>query len=170
MMNPTSHAERIGDPGAVIRYGRDRSLGMVNLTWGLEPAWPDERPFEVLRAEGREFTRNRCLVPASEFFHKRKGRRFRFSRVDGDWFYLTGVCRPATTRWRTAYAVLSIEANEDVRPYAQRQMCVLPRDGRMAWLDHALPEAEVLQPLSVGTFQVGPCDEEQTLHQSELSL
>ena len=39
MTNKTTHADRIGQPGAVIRRGRDGKSEMVNLIWGLEPAW-----------------------------------------------------------------------------------------------------------------------------------
>ena len=152
--NKTSHAERIGQPGAVIRHGRHRAIEMVNLIWGLEPAWPDERPFEVVRAEGRTFDRNRCLVPASEFFHSRKSQRYRFTRVDGDHFYLAGIWRPATLRWPSAYAALTVEANEDARLYAERQMVVIPRGRQMDWLDHRVPETEILAAVPPHRFKV----------------
>lgn len=129
-----THAERIGEPGAIIRDGRDGGVEMVNLIWGLEPTNSEGRPFEVVRAEGRTFPNNRCLVPAFEFFHMRRGRCYRFTRVDGDWFYLAGIWRPATPRWPSAYAVLTVEANADVQRYVERQMVVLPRDERVDWL------------------------------------
>lgn len=153
MTNKTTHADRIGQPGAVIRRGRDGKSEMVNLIGGLEPAWPDERPFEAVRVEGRTFPANRCLVPASEFFHRRKGRVYRFTRVDGDWFYLAGIWRPAMPRWPSAYAALTIAANDDVAPYAERQMVVIPRGRQMEWLDHSTPENDILVPLPSPTFK-----------------
>ncbi|WP_066585093.1 SOS response-associated peptidase family protein [Sphingomonas pruni] len=169
MTNKTTHADRIGAPGAVVRYGRDRALEMVNLIWGLEPAWPEERPFEVIRAEGRTFDRNRCLVPASEFFHIRKGQRFRFTRIDGEHFYLAGIWRPATPRWQSAYAALTVEANEDVRPYAERQMVVIPRGRQMDWLDYKVPEIEILMALPEHTFKAELWEGEPA-PQAELAL
>jgi putative SOS response-associated peptidase YedK len=168
--NKTTHADRIGQPGAVVRYGRDGKAEMVNLIWGLEPAWPEERPFEVVRAEGRTFPNNRCLVPASEFFHSRRGRRYRFTRIDGDHFYLAGIWRPATPRWASAYAALTVEANEDVRPYAERQMVVIPRGRQMEWLDHLCPETNILQPLPAHSFKVELWDDDGVSHQAELAL
>lgn len=170
MANKTTHADRIGQPGAVVRYGHDGRIEMVNLIWGLEPAWPEERPFEVVRAEFRTFPTNRCLVPASEFFHNRKGRRYRFTRVDGDHFYLAGIWRPATPRWASAYAALTVEANEDVRGYADRQMVVIPRGRHMDWLDRKCPEAEILTALPAGTFQAELWEEDGAPHQAELAL
>lgn len=168
--NKTTHADRIGQPGAVIRYGRDGKAEMVNLIWGLEPAWPEERPFEVIRAEGRTFPNNRCLVPASEFFHNRKGRRYRFTRTDGDWFYLAGVWRPATPRWQSAYACLTIEPNEDVRPYADRQMVVLPRELRLDWLDHLRPETDILKALPSHSFKAELWEDDDAPQQAEFAL
>ncbi|ANL68599.1 hypothetical protein AMC82_PC00035 (plasmid) [Rhizobium phaseoli] len=52
------------------------------------------------------------------------------------------------------YAILTIEANADIAPFHDRQMAVLTRDQRMAWLDGLLPEEEILRPLPAGTFRV----------------
>lgn len=168
--NKTTHADRIGQPGAVIRYGRDRKAEMVNLIWGLEPAWPEERPFEVVRAEGRTFPSNRCLVPASEFFHSRRGRRYRFTRLDGDHFYLAGIWRPATPNWASAYAALTIDANDDVRHYAERQMVVIPRGRQMDWLDHLCPETNILKALPAHTFRAELWEDDGVVRQAELAL
>ncbi len=143
---------------------------MVNLIWGLEPAWPEERPFEVVRAEGRTFPSNRCLVPASEFFHSRRGRRYRFTRVDGDHFYLAGIWRPATPRWASAYAALTVGANEDVRGYADRQMVVIPRGRQMAWLDQIVPETDILQALPEHTFKAELWDGDEAPSQAQFAL
>lgn len=169
MANKTTHADRIGQPGAVIRRGRDGRTEMVNLIWGLEPAWPEERPFEVVRAEGRNFATNRCLIPASEFFHNHRGARYRFTRVDGDWFYLAGIWRAATPRWPGAYAALSIVANADVQPFAERQMAVIPRGRQLDWLDHLCPEQDILAPLPAHSFRAERCDGDVPI-QAELAL
>lgn len=136
----------------IRRDGGD--VEMVKLPWGLQPREPGGRPFTVVRAQGRTFPSQRCLVPASEFRHRSRGKSYSFSMADGDWFYFAGVWRPATRDWPEAYAVLTTEANDDVAPYHDRQMAVLRRDQRMDWLDLTLPEDELLRPLPAGSFRV----------------
>ena len=126
----------------------------LSADWGLRPKVPGERPFTVVRAEGRKFPSHRCLVPASEFRFTHRGRRLRFSLADGDWFYFAGIWRPASHDWPEAYAVVTIEANGDVAPYNDRQMAVLRRRRRMDWLDLSRPEHELLEPLPIGTFRI----------------
>lgn len=79
---------------------------------------------------------------------------YSFSLADGDWFYFAGVWRPATRDWPEAYAILTIEANDDVAPFHDRQMAVLRRDQRMVWLDRTGLDEELLRPLPAGTFVV----------------
>jgi putative SOS response-associated peptidase YedK len=136
----------------IRRYGGD--VEMAELPWGLQPSEVGGRPFTVVRAEGRTFPSHRCLVPASEFRHRSRGKAYSFSLADGDWFYFAGVWRPATRDWPVAYAILTIEANDDVAPYHDRQMAVLKRDRRMEWLDRICPEEKLLRPLPSGTFAV----------------
>ena len=54
----------------------------------------------------------------------------------------------------TGHAILTIEANNDTAPYHGRQMPVLRRDDRLAWLDMTRPEEDVLCALPAGSFQV----------------
>lgn len=136
----------------IRRCGGD--VEMAELPWGLQPSAVGGRPFTVVRAEGRTFPSHRCLVPASEFRHRSRGKAYSFSLADGDWFYFAGVWRPATRDWPEAYAILTIEANDDVAPYHDRQMAVLKRDQRMDWLDRICPAEKLLRPLPSGTFAV----------------
>jgi putative SOS response-associated peptidase YedK len=136
----------------IRRYGGD--VEMAELPWGLQPSEVGGRPFTVVRAEGKTFPSHRCLVPASEFRHRSRGKAYSFSLADSDWFYFAGVWRPATRDWPEAYAILTIEANDDVAPFHDRQMAVLRRDQRMAWLDRTCLEEELLRPLPAGTFVV----------------
>ena len=112
---------------AIIRRDGD-DVEMVELPWGLQPREPGGRPFTVIRAEGRTFPSHRCLVPASEFRHRSRGRQYTFSLANCDWFYFAGIWRPATRDWPESYAILTIEANADIAPYHDRQMAVLKRD------------------------------------------
>lgn len=143
----------IGQRRVVIRRnGGD--LEMVELPWGLQPREPGGRVFTVIRAEGRTFPDHRCLVPASEFRHRSRGKHYAFSLADSDWFYFAGIWRPATRGWPETYAILTIEANADVAPFHDRQMAVIRREQRMAWLDRTQREEKLLRPLPVGTFKL----------------
>ncbi|MBB2671486.1 UNVERIFIED_ORG: putative SOS response-associated peptidase YedK [Rhizobium esperanzae] len=138
------------DERRVIIRRHDGDVEMVDLPWGLRPRDGGPRAVNVVQSEGRTFPSHRCLVPASEFRHK----SFSFSLANGDWFYFAGIWRPAAENWPEAYAILTIEANVDIAPFHDRQMAVLTRDQRMAWLDGLLPEDEILRPLPAGTFRI----------------
>jgi putative SOS response-associated peptidase YedK len=138
------------DERRVIIRRHDGDVEMVELPWGLRPRDGDPRAANVVRSEGRSFPTHRCLIPASEFRHK----SFCFSLANGDWFYFAGIWRPAAEDWPEAYAILTIEANADIAPFHDRQMAVLTRDQRMAWLDGTVAEEEILRPLPAGTFRV----------------
>ncbi|ANL51071.1 hypothetical protein AMC87_PD00949 (plasmid) [Rhizobium phaseoli] len=138
------------DERRVVIRRHDGDVEMVELPWGLRARDGGPRAVNVARSEGRTFPTHRCLVPASEFRHK----SFSLSLANGDWFYFAGIWRPACEDWPEAYAILTIEANADIAPIHDRQMAVLTRDQRMAWLDGLVPEEEILRPLPAGTFRV----------------
>ena len=139
----------------IVRYG-DEGVEMVELPWGLRPKEHGRPPIHLVRSEGRTFPSHRCLVPATEFRLTCRGRPYRFSLADGDWFYFAGIWRPASADWPEAYAILTVAANAEVAPYHERQMAVLRRQQRMDWLDLSRPEAALLRPLPRRTFHVEP--------------
>ena len=143
----------LGQRRAIIRRNGD-DVEMVEAGWGLRPGPSSDRPFTLVRAEGRTFPAHRCLVPASDFRLPGRERAYGFSLADGDWFYLAGIWRPATADWPESYAILTIAANEDVAAYHHRQMAVLTRAQRLNWLDAVVPEHELLRPMPVGSFRV----------------
>ncbi|HEY1862058.1 MAG TPA: SOS response-associated peptidase family protein [Gemmataceae bacterium] len=138
---------------AIVRRNGD-DVEMVEAAWGLRPGPSSDRPITLVRAEGRTFPTHRGLVPASEFHLPGRGRAYSFSLADGDWFYLAGIWRPATSGWPESYAILTVAANEDVAAYHHRQMAVLTRAQRLNWLDAAVPEGELLRPMPMGSFRV----------------
>jgi len=77
---------------------------------------------------------------------------YRFILANRDFFYFAGIWRPRTPDWPEAYAVLTIPANPDVAPYHDRQMAVLKREDRMAWLDGIDNEEELLKPLPANSL------------------
>lgn len=162
------------DPDAAVCERRivvrrdDDGLELVELPWGLRPREPGGRPFTVVRAEQRVFPSHRCLLPASEFRHRKRDRRYSFSLADGDWFYFAGIWRPATQDWPEAYAILTTEANPDVLPFHDRQMAIVTRARRMEWLDMTTAEKDLLRPLPAGSFIVSAPTAKTA--QSELTL
>jgi putative SOS response-associated peptidase YedK len=52
------------------------------------------------------------------------------------------------------FTLLTTEPGPDVAPIHDRQMVILNRGDWSAWLDHARPEAELLQPLPAGCLTV----------------
>ena len=146
------------DERRVIIRRAGGEVEMVELAWGLQPRDRGGRSATVIRAEGRTFSSHRCLVPASEFRFRSQSRHYSVALVDGDWFYFAGIWRPASGDWPEAYAILTTEANPDVVPYLDRQMAVLRREERMAWLDMTCPEFELLRPLPAGSFIVSRLD------------
>jgi putative SOS response-associated peptidase YedK len=157
----------LGECRIVIRrYGGD--VEMLELPWGLQPKVPGGRPFAVVRAEDRSFPSHRCLVPASEFRHRSQGKNCSFRLASGDWFYFAGIWRPATRDWPEAYAILTIQANEDIAPYHDRQMAVLQRGERTAWLDMTCPETDVLRPLPATSYRISRLHQGRV--QAELAL
>lgn len=154
----------------IIRRDGD-DVEMVELPWGLQPHEPGGRSFTVARAEGRTFPTHRCLVPASEFRHRSsQGKHYSFALASGDWFYFAGIWRAATRDWPEAYAILTTAANDDVAPYHDRQMAVLRRDQRTAWLDLTCPEEELLRPLAPESFRVSRLREARTYAHASLAF
>ena len=143
-----------GATRAVIRRVGDE-IEMVNFRWGLRPvAGEDRNGRRFVRSEGRAFPSHRCLVPASEFQVVRDGEPFRVALEDGNWFYLAGIWQPAEQDWPEAFAVLTVEANREVSRYQSRQGALLRRNRHMAWLDHTIPESEILVVPPVGIFTI----------------
>ena len=73
----------LGQRRAIIRRNGD-DVEMVEAGWGLRPGPSSDRPFTLVRAEGRTFPTHRCLVPASDFRLPGRGRAYSFSLAYGD--------------------------------------------------------------------------------------
>jgi putative SOS response-associated peptidase YedK len=79
-------------------------------------------------ARQRPFPRGRCLVPVSHFYeftgkHSPKD-KWRFTKVDGDWFCIAGLWRPVEGQ-APAFTMLTCEPSPDVAPIHNRQIVVL---------------------------------------------
>ena len=132
---------------------------LIKASWGLDAFEPGGKPFKFIRAEGRTFPHQRCLVPASEFQVRNGERKFRVTLEDGNFFYLAGIWRPSSGEEDIGYAIITIEANPDIFFYQERQGAVLLRRQNMDWLDLARSEEELLRALPQRSFlveEVGP--------------
>jgi len=162
----------------VAEDGRGRRIGL--LRWGLVPAWMDEpgTGFANARAESvaskpsfREaYRRRRCLVPADGFYEWRRPSRadggvkqpFWFHPPDGGLVSLAGLWETwhrSDTDARHTFAILTTEANADVRVVHDRMPVVIAPGDRDAWLDRtSAPErvAALLNPAPDGTFATHP--------------
>ena len=145
----------ITDPGPIVRERYE----LVVRRW----SWPGAggKPVYNFRSEGREFGSGRCLIVADAFYEftpqadakaKRK-HKWRFTLRDAPIFAIAGL-------WRTdpavgeAFTMLTTEPGEDVRPYHNRQIVVLPPIDFSRWLDPQVPAREVLKPLPAGSLEV----------------
>ena len=140
-----------GTRRAVIRR-MGAEIEMVDLPWGLHN--DEGHPLRYLRPEGRRFPAHRCLLPATEFQVTSAGRRYRISLRDADWFYFAGIWRPATSHCEETFAILTVDANDDITKIQRRHGAVLRREHRMKWLDPTTPEVQLLRPLPAGSFLV----------------
>ena len=149
---------RITEQGPIVRAS-DGGFDLVSRRWSW-PA-PNGKPVYNFRSEGREFGSGRCLILADSFFEftpqsdpkaKRK-HKWEFTLKDQPIFAIAGL-------WRTdpkagqAFTMLTTEPGEDVRPYHNRQVVVLPPSEFGRWLDPAVPANAVLKPLPAGSLNV----------------
>jgi putative SOS response-associated peptidase YedK len=153
---------------------RGRRIGL--LTWGFVPRGRSAagRGFVNARAESvakaaafrDAFRSRRCLIPADGFYewrradgakipfwlHPRQGGIVSFA---GIWERWSPPGRPA----RHGFAILTVDASDDVRDIHDRMPAVVGEGERGAWLATASrPEdvQEILRPAAAGTFAARP--------------
>jgi len=148
------------DAPVVAEDRRGRRIGL--LQWGLVPSWKDEPSGGFVNARSESvrrtrsfaeaFARRRCLVPADGFYEwRREG-----SLKTPYWLHpsqgllsLGGIwerwSRPGHDVLHT-FAILTTEANEDVRPIHDRMPVVIAPGARDLWLarDADLDEVEAV--------------------------
>jgi putative SOS response-associated peptidase YedK len=149
---------RITEQAPIVRAGAS-GFELVSRRWSW-PA-PNGKPVYNFRSEGREFGSGRCLILADGFFEftpqedpkaKRK-HKWEFRLKDQPMFAIAGLWR-ADAGVGEAFTMLTTEPGEDIRPYHNRQVVVLPLAEFGRWLDPAMPAAEVLKPLPAGSLEV----------------
>jgi putative SOS response-associated peptidase YedK len=148
----------ITDPGPIVRAAAN-GFDCVVRRW----SWPGPggKPVFNFRSDGREFSSGRCLIVADGFFEftkpedpkaKRK-HKWQFTLREAEQFAIAGL-------WRTdpqvgeAFTMLTTQPGEDVRPYHNRQVVVLPPSEFGRWLDPQVPASELAKPLPAGSLEV----------------
>jgi putative SOS response-associated peptidase YedK len=148
----------ITDPAPIVRAGAAGfELAVRRWSW----PGPGGKPVFNYRSDGREFASGRCLILADGFFEftappdakaKRK-HKWRFTLAGQPVFAIAGLWRsdPAVGE---AFTMLTTEPGEDVRPYHNRQVVVLPPAEFGRWLDPSIPARELAKPLPAGSLEV----------------
>ncbi len=143
----------IGDTAVLVTF-EDAAANLLTMPFSWRGS--NGRPVFNFRSDGRRFDgAHRCLVPASGFFeftdpqpgHKRKT-RWRFTLAGSDWFWMAGIVRDG------GFALLTTAPGDDIAPYHDRQIIVLPPERGVDWLDLSRPETDLLRPLPKGSLQV----------------
>jgi putative SOS response-associated peptidase YedK len=140
----------------IIRRNPDdkQEMEMVEARWGSNPRFSDGASYRFVRSEGKTFPAHRCLVPASEFHMTVKDRQYRVKLDDGNFFYLAGVWEPAMAGWPLCFKVVTVAANPEVSHYQDRHGAIILRRQRMQWLDHSVPEIDLLETPAARTFVI----------------
>ena len=151
----------------VIRVTHAGHREFVALRWGLVPAWsPEPRTaYSTFNARAETvadkptyrhaFRRRRCLIPADGFYEWRTvGKRkqpYCIAPTDGQPFAFAGLWE----RWERDETVVEsctivvTTANATIAPLHDRMPVILARADEARWLDPALTDPAILQPLLV---------------------
>ena len=145
------------DVAPIIRANKE-GAELIQFRWGFPSGRPKGPPVINMRSEKRRFPRGRCLVPVSHFYEFTGNRspkdKWRFTKVDEDWFCIAGLWRPVEGETAAAFTMLTCEPGPDVAPVHNRQI-VCPRSQRMAaWLNSQTPEEDLLKPSPPGSLKV----------------
>lgn len=143
---------RIGDRTPIVTMGEaGPELAMTTWSW----RGPGGKPVFNFRSEGRSFSSStRCLIPSDGFFEftdpKVGGRKTKwlFTMRGQDWFWILGVIRD------DAFAMLTTAPGDDVAPYHDRQVVLLPPGAGLHWLDLSAAQDLMLQPSPAGSLEV----------------
>lgn len=160
-------------PVSVVRLraeGRKRSLD--SLRWGLIPKWAKDASIgnRMINARAETaaekpsfrsaFRRQRCLVPATGFYEwreepsgggaKPRKQPFLIQRQDERIFALAGLWESwegAENAPVESFTILTMAANEFMKPYHDRMPVLIGRDDYDVWLDPGIDDIKRLEPL-----------------------
>lgn len=150
----------ITDRAPVVRWNAG-SAELLVRRW----SWPSpyNSPLFNMRSDGRNFPKDRCLVPLDGFYEytkpkdpgsKRKDRWL--FRPSGDKaFAIAGLIRNHP-QVGEAFTLLTAPPGPDVEPYHGRQIVLLGPGQWREWLDGSARSTDILRPTGPGELRVEP--------------
>jgi putative SOS response-associated peptidase YedK len=148
----------ITDRAPVVRWnGKEAELIVRRWSW---PS-PYGSPLFNMRSDGRNFPKDRCLVPMDGFYEytkpadpnqKRKD-CWLFRPGEGREFAIAGLIR-SHPEVGEAFTLLTCPPGPDVELYHSRQIALLRPDQWRAWLDGSARSVDVLGPTPAGALGV----------------
>ena len=148
----------ITDRAPVVRWDKDHAE-LVVRRW----SWPSPngKPVFNMRSDGRNFPKDRCLVPLDGFYEytapddpKQKRKTcWLFRPGEGKEFAIAGLLRPHP-QVGEAFTLLTAPPGPDVEPLHNRQIVLLPPDKWRPWLEGSAPSLDVLHPTPAGSLDV----------------
>jgi putative SOS response-associated peptidase YedK len=149
---------RITDRAPIVRAGAG-GHELVQRRW----SWPGPggKPVYNFRSEGRAFPHGRCVILADGFYEftapadpkaKRK-HKWLFTLRGAELFGIAGLWRSSPDVGE-AFTMLTTAPGDDIAPYHNRQIVVLPPADFARWLDPTTPAPELLKALPGGSFDV----------------
>ena len=149
---------RITEKAPIVRFNFDQGVAeLVERRWSWRA--PGGKPVFNMRSDGREFSRDRCLVLADSFYEftapsdpkqKRKD-CWRFEPT-GD-FAIAGIMR-SDPQIGEAFTLLTVPPGPDIASYHNRQIALLTPLHWRAWLDGSAPSKDLLRPSAAGELRV----------------
>ena len=149
---------RISERAPIVKFSSDKGVAeLVERRW----SWPSPtgKPVFNMRSDGREFSRDRCLVVADAFFEFTTAADPEQKRKDcwqfrpATEFAIAGIVRN-DAKVGEAFTLLTVPPGPDIAGYHNRQIALLePKDWR-AWLDGSGRTADLLQPSVPGSLAV----------------
>lgn len=151
---------RISETAPIVRFNKDKGVAeLVERRW----SWPSPsgKPVFNMRSDGREFSRERCLVLADSFYEftaasdpKQKRKDCWEFRPAGE-FAIAGVLRD-DAKVGEAFTLLTVPPGPDIAGYHNRQIALLDPVEWRAWLEGSAKSVEVLRPSDEGSLAVSP--------------
>ena len=149
---------RISEKAPIVRFNSAKGVAeLVERRW----SWPSPtgKPVFNMRSDGREFSRDRCLVLADSFYEftapeapKQKRKTCWRFRPPGD-FAIAGITRE-DPKVGQAFTLLTVPPGADIAGYHNRQVALLEPPQWRAWLDGSAKATDLLRPSAEGYLSV----------------
>jgi putative SOS response-associated peptidase YedK len=150
---------RISEKAPIVRFNADKGVAeLVERRW----SWPSPsgKPVFNMRSDGREFSRDRCLVLSDAFYEftaaadpKQKRKDCWAFRPAGE-FAIAGILRD-DPKVGEAFTLLTVPPGDDIAGYHNRQIALLEPQQWRAWLDSSASSKDLLRPSAAGELTVG---------------